>query len=63
MDEFTTQISARIATARAAAAAAKLAGDDFLASVHEGELDSLTLLASSNGVTIDLTELEQRESA
>lgn len=63
MDEFTTQISARISATRTALDDARRDGDDYRASVREGELESLRLLASSNGVALDLTELEKRESA
>lgn len=64
MDEFTAQIGARVAAARASLATARADGDDYLVSVREGELDSLARLASSHGLTlIDLTALEQRESA
>ena len=64
MDEFTQQISARVSAARQALKQALADGDDYLVGVREGELDSLTRLADSNGVTlIDLTELEQREPA
>ncbi|MEO7745437.1 MAG: hypothetical protein ABIV05_04345 [Actinomycetota bacterium] len=64
MDEFTQQISARVAAARQALQQALADGDDYLVAVREGELDSLTRLADSNDVTlIDLTELEQRKPA
>ena len=64
MDEFTQQISARVSAARLALEQALADGDDYLVGVREGELDSLTRLADSNGVTlIDLTELERRKPA
>lgn len=64
MDEFTQQISARVGAAHRALQQALADGDDYLVGVREGELDSLTRLADSNGVTVvDLVELEQREPA
>ncbi len=64
MDEFTQQISVRVSQTRQALQQARADGDDYLAGVREGELDSLTRLAASNDVTLlDLTELEQRKPA
>jgi len=66
VDEFTNQIIVRIRAARAALAVARAAGDDYLAGVREGELDSLNRLAATHDVTLSevtLSDLERRESA
>lgn len=70
MDEFKNQISERVHAARTSLESARAAGDDYLAGVREGELDSLARLAEANDLDlpIDLTPLidltlEQRESA
>ena len=70
MDAFTAQIGARIAAARTALAAAVAEGDDYRVAVREGELESLTRLASANDVDVtaheplpDATLHEQRRTA
>lgn len=61
MNELKIHISARMTAARTSLRTAVAAGDDFLVSVREGELDSLTRLAEAHG--IDVAELEAAELA
>ena len=67
MDELRNQINERVQAARTSLESARAAGDDYLAGVREGELDSLARLAQANDLdlAIDLTQLtlEQRKSA
>ena len=65
MDELKNQITARVTAARISLVSARAAGDDYLVSIREGELESLARLAEANDLDVvaDLTALEQRESA
>ena len=67
MDELRNQINERVQAARTSLESARATGDDYLAGVREGELDSLARLAQANDLdlAIDLTQLtlEQRKSA
>lgn len=56
MNEFRTHISARMVDALVSLRAAQAAGDDYLVSVREGELESLAWVAQANG--IDPAELD-----
>ena len=56
MNELKTHISARMVDALVSLRAAHAAGDDYLFSVREGELESLAWVAQANG--IDAAELE-----
>lgn len=56
MNELKTHISARMVDALVSLRAAQAAGDDYLVSVREGELESLAWVAQANG--IDAAELE-----
>ncbi len=49
MDELENQIRGRVLAAQESLLAAQAAGNDFLASVREGELDSLARLAAAHG--------------
>lgn len=52
MNEFATEISERIAQARQSLAEAETTGDEYLAGVRVGELESLARLAADHGVEV-----------
>ncbi len=52
MDQLKNTLVARVRDARAALAAARAAGDDYLAVVREGEIESLTLLAAEHDIVL-----------
>ena len=57
MGEFATEISRRAVFAQRDLVRARADGDDYLASVREGELAELLRTAGENGVdVIDLTD-------
>jgi hypothetical protein len=56
MDEFTREIRLRVDQASASLEAARAAGDEFLADVRTGELESLGHLAREHGVEVSLPE-------
>ncbi|MGN6244488.1 MAG: hypothetical protein ACTHQ3_12575 [Motilibacteraceae bacterium] len=61
MGEFVAQLRQRVVDAQAALAQAEAEGDEYAASVHAGELESLRLLAASHGVAV--TSLEPVRAA
>ena len=52
MTEFHTEITERATRARQSLRTAQEAGDDYLASVREAELESLARLAADHGLRI-----------
>lgn len=52
MTEFVTSITERIARTRSTLSRAESCGDDYLAEVSLGELESLARLAADHGVTV-----------
>lgn len=53
MTQFDATINGRILDARAALEEARSAGDDYLADVHLGELESLARVAADHGVLVE----------
>jgi hypothetical protein len=51
--EFRLEIRSRIAAARGELHQARIARDDYLVQVHQGELESLTRIAAEHGVQVD----------
>lgn len=56
MTEFGTEIRSRVESARRSLASARAAGDDYLAEVLAGELESLSRIAAEHHVPIDEDE-------
>jgi pyruvate/2-oxoglutarate dehydrogenase complex dihydrolipoamide acyltransferase (E2) component len=56
MDEFTREIRLRVDEASASLEVARAEGDEFLADVHTGELESLGHLAREHGVEVSMPE-------
>ena len=56
MDEFTREIRLRIDEAAASLQQATEDGDEYLAEVRTGELESLGQLARAHGVVVDLPD-------
>jgi hypothetical protein len=52
MSEFRWEILDRVATVSAALEAAEILGDDYLAEVHRGRLDTLRRLAAEHDIHI-----------
>lgn len=52
MDQLKAALASRVTAARAALAAARAAGDDYLAVVLQGELESLARLAGEHDITL-----------
>ena len=52
MSEFASEVSERVEQARASLAEAEATGDDYLARVRVGELESLARLAADHGVEV-----------
>lgn len=56
MTQFGTEIRSRVASARRSLASAQAAGDDYLAEVLAGELESLSRIAAEHHVVLDEDE-------
>jgi len=56
MDEFTREIRLRIDEATASLEQAREEGDEYLAEVRTGELESLGQLARAHGVSVELPD-------
>jgi hypothetical protein len=54
--EFRTEIRSRVASVRRSLACAQAAGDDYLAEVLAGELESLSRIAAEHLVPVDEDE-------
>ena len=52
MSEFASEISERVAQARASLAEAEATGDDYLVRIRVGELESLARLAADHDLTV-----------
>jgi hypothetical protein len=61
MTEFVDQMRERVSEALRDLAEARLAGDDYRAQVHTGELESFARLAAENGISVP--ELEGFQAA
>jgi hypothetical protein len=59
MQQFESEIRDQAAAARGALQQARDADDDYLAGIHQAELDALLRTAANHGVVLDLTALEQ----
>jgi hypothetical protein len=57
MSGFASEVRDRVIEARRSLAEAQASGDDYLAGVRVGELESLARLASENGVDLDAVPL------
>ncbi|HEX6342190.1 hypothetical protein [Umezawaea sp.] len=53
MSEFATTVRARVESAHESARAARAAGDEELAGLHEADLGNLLRLAREHGVDLD----------
>ncbi len=61
MYELRSQIQERVRAARTSLVEARAAGDDYLATVREGELDALARVAAEHDLTIP--ELDRGSAA
>ncbi len=52
MSEFASNVHERVREARSALDSARAEGDEYLVSVHTGELESLARLAEDNDVAL-----------
>jgi hypothetical protein len=52
MSEFASEMTDRVVAARTSLADAEAAGDDYLAGVRVGELESLARVAADHGVEV-----------